>query len=189
MRCAKQPFDIEAHDGRGHQAEIRQHGVPSADAWNAKRDLAKALALGDRFQRRAGIGDGDEVRASPVGANGPFCQFEEVCLQDIGLERAARLARHDEKRSGGINLAFDGSNLSRVGRVKHHELGGTVLAPECFGEHLRSEARSAHAEEKKMSEARPLNVVSETRQGAGPLVLLLDDVEPAKPFRLVCSGP
>ena len=74
-------------------------------------------------------------------------------LEDIRFERAAGLARHDEKRSGRIDLALDGSNLGRVGRVEHQKLRVAVLAFERLGEHLRPEARSAHAEENDVREA------------------------------------
>ena len=82
-----------------------------------------------------------------IGADRSFRGLEEILLQDIWFERAARLARHDEKRSGRIDLAFDGSNLRGVGRVEHEKFGSAVLAPERLGKHLRPEARSAHAEQ------------------------------------------
>ena len=79
--------------------------------------------------------------------------LEEILLQDIRLERGAGLARYDEKSSGRIDLAFDGSNLRRVGRVEHQKLRVAVLTSERLGKHLRPEARSAHAEENDVREA------------------------------------
>ena len=81
-----------------------------------------------------------------------FATLEEILLEDIRFERAARLARHDEKSSGGIDLAFDCSNLCRVGRVEYQKRRA-ALTPERLCQHLRTEARSAHAEEYDVREA------------------------------------
>ena len=116
---AEQPADIEPHRGRRHQAEIRQHRIAAADARNAERDVAEPIALGDRLQLRPGIGDGDEPRSRFVGADRSLRALEEILLQDIRLERAAGLARHDEESSGRIDLAFDRSDLRGIGRVEH----------------------------------------------------------------------
>ena len=162
LRCGEQLADVESHRGGGHQAEIRQHRIAPADARNAKRDVAEPIAFGDLLQRRSGIGDGDEPRSRLVGADRPLRALEEILLQDIRFERAAGLARHDEKRSGGIDLALDGSNLRRVGGVEHQKLGAAVLTPERLGKHLRPEARSAHAEEDDVGEALLPDVLGQT---------------------------
>ena len=146
-------LDVESHRRGGHQAEIRQHRIAPADARNPKRNVAEPIAFGDLLQLRSRIGDGDEPRSRLVGADRPFRALEEVLLQDIRLERAAGLARHDEKRSGGIDLALDGSDLRRIGRVEHQKLRAAVLTPERLGKHLRPETRSAHAEEHDVGEA------------------------------------
>ena len=190
LRCVEQPADIEAHRGGGHQAEIRQHRIAAADARNAKRDVAEPIALGDRLQLRSGIGDGDEPRSRLVGADRSLHALEEILLQDIRFERAAGLARYDEERSGRVDLAFDRSDLRRVGRVEHQQLGMAVLTSERLGKHLRPEARSAHAEEKDVGEVLLPDILGQARR-AQPIRLrcCLDDVEPAEPFRLVGAGP
>ncbi len=119
----------------------------------AECNVPEPIALGDLLQLRAGIGDGDEARSRLARRRPPLRALEEILLQDIRLERAAGLARHDEERSGRIDRAFDGPDLRRIGRIEHQQLGAAGLLPERLGQHLRSEARSAHAEKQDVGEA------------------------------------
>jgi hypothetical protein len=62
----------------------------------------KRWRLGDRFQRRAGIGDSDEARASLIGGNGPFYRFVvQFNARSAQLASAGRAAAPDRRRRSG----------------------------------------------------------------------------------------
>ena len=80
LRRFEKAFDVETHRRRRHQAELRQHGVAPADRGYAVEDMSKVELLGTSLERRAGIGDRDEVfaglvlashRADPIVENSP----------------------------------------------------------------------------------------------------------------------
>ena len=89
----------------------------------AEEHLAKPLALGNVLKCRAGIGDADEVASGQMLADGLAHALHEVLQQDVGLERRARLARHDEQCPPEIHRAFRRGDLRRIGGVQHVQLG------------------------------------------------------------------
>ena len=74
-------------------------------------------------QLRAGIGDGDEMRARLARAERRLGAREEILHQDVGLERRARLARDDVERARGIDAPLDscGSAPGSV-EIEHQQL-------------------------------------------------------------------
>jgi hypothetical protein len=125
---------------------VREQGVPAADAGLAEEDVPELVALSDLLHRRAGIGNGDEMPPGLLLAHRLTHPFKEVLLQDIGLERAAGFARHDEQRARRVDPVLKLPDLCRVGRIEHQELGRKGLAAEGLREHLGTEAGAAHAE-------------------------------------------
>ena len=83
--------------------------------------MAEVVAFGDLLHLRPGVGDGDKAAAGFVGTDGLLHALEEILLVDVGLERAAGFAGHDEKRLREIDLLFDVADLRRVGRIEDVE--------------------------------------------------------------------
>ena len=59
----EQYLDVDAHQGRRHQAEEGQGGVATADGGGIEEGAAKARLGGDLVEGTAGVGDGHEVNA------------------------------------------------------------------------------------------------------------------------------
>jgi len=131
----------------GTQAEIRKDRIPPADARNAEGDVTESIMLRDLLQTRSRIRDGDEPDAAWSGPTAAVARSKKYCFRMFGSRVPPGLARHDEKSAGGVDLALGGPDLCRIGRIEHHELRAAGLIFEGLGKHLRSEARSAHAEE------------------------------------------
>ena len=88
---------VEAHDRRGHHAEVGQRRVAAADALHAGKMWRKpsARASFSRFE------PGSVTATKRLPASSPdrlLHAVEEVRLEDVGLERRARLAGDDEQR-------------------------------------------------------------------------------------------
>ena len=60
-------------------------------------DARKILLLGDLLQRRAGIGDGNKMRACLILADGVANLREEIILHHIRLGGAAGFAGDDQQ--------------------------------------------------------------------------------------------
>ena len=109
-----------------HHAEIRQHRVAPADARQPVKDVRGSLrSRAVVFERRAGIGDRDEMLGRLRRRPPPSPRVEEIRLEDVGLERAAGLARHDEQGARRIDLALERGDLRRVGRIEHDAAPGS----------------------------------------------------------------
>ena len=119
FRRREKPAEIKAHRRGRHHAEVRQHRVSPADARLSERDMTEAVAFGDLLQIRPGIGDGDEMGARALGAEGCRRALEKILLQNVRLERTAGFARDDEKRARRIDPVFDTSDLRGIRRVEH----------------------------------------------------------------------
>ena len=91
--------------------------------------MAEVIGLGDLLHFRAGIGDGDEAAAGFVRADGLLHPFEEVLLENIGLERGAGLAGDDEQRPGQVDFVLGGLDLRRIGGIEHVQLGKPAILP------------------------------------------------------------
>src|ERR671931_2873554 len=99
--------------------------------------MTKAFALGDLLQFRAGVCDGDEAVPRLVSADGLFHPLEEVLHEDIRLESSPRLARHNEERIRGIDLAFARLDLRWVCRVEDQQLGVAIDLTKCHLQNFR----------------------------------------------------
>jgi hypothetical protein len=84
--------------------------------------VSKAVALGELLQLRARVGDGDEAPAGFLDADELRQAVEEVLLEDVRLERGARLAGHDEERVLEIDLVLERLHLRGVGGIEHVQL-------------------------------------------------------------------
>ena len=186
----EEALHVEAHDRRGHHAEVRERRVAAADGLHAGEDVAEAVGPRLLLEVRAGIGDRDEAAGRLVGAHDLLHAIEEVRLEDVGLQRGARLAGHDEERSWP-DRPSPPTALTCAGSVESRTCSsgkpGTLaegLLPD-----LRAEARSAHAEEQGVGEAFLLDLGPELREGGQVVELPVDDPDPADPARLVAARP
>ncbi len=122
LGAIKKLRDVESLNRAGNHAEIRKRGIAPADARRAEENVAETIGFGHLLHMRAGIGDGDEVLPGFGGADGLLHAFEEILLENIRLERAARLAGDDENCFREIELGFDGFDLRRIGGIENVKL-------------------------------------------------------------------
>ncbi|MGY4314565.1 hypothetical protein ACVWW1_003892 [Bradyrhizobium sp. JR3.5] len=186
-RMTEQAADVDACGRRRHQAERRQHGIAAADRGIAVEDTGKALLDRDLLQRRAGVGHRDEAMAGLVLADRLGHPVEEIVLHHVRLGRAARFGGDDEQRLGDVDILLHRAHLRRIGGVEHVQPREAGLVREGLRQHLRPEARSAHAEHNGVGEVLALHALGE--------ILVVGDVggrgagQPAQPFVLVIAGP
>ena len=84
-----------------------------------EKDMTEAARLGHLLHVRARIGDGDEVFPGLCRADNLLHALEEILLEDVRLERAAGLARHDKNCFREIEFRLKRLDLRRVGGIEH----------------------------------------------------------------------
>ena len=97
LRALEDRPHVDAGQRGGDEPEVRERRVAPADLRVVEERAAEAVLLGEVDQRRAGVGDGDEVAAVAL-------QRVEVLEQRQRLDRAARLRRDDEQRRREVDL-------------------------------------------------------------------------------------
>ena len=117
-RSVQELGHVDAHRRRRHQTEVRQHRVAPADVRPAEEDPPKMVRLRDVLHLRVRIGDGDETVAGLFVPDRLNDALVEVLLEDVGLQRRARLAGDDEQRPLDVDGVLRGLDLRRVGRVQ-----------------------------------------------------------------------
>ena len=80
----------------------------------ASRERCAAVAFGNLLHFRARICDG-EATAGFLRADQSCDTVEEILLENVRLERRARLARDDEERVPQIDFVLESLHLSRIG--------------------------------------------------------------------------
>src|SRR4051812_12851336 len=98
--------------------------------------------------------------------------LEEIRLEDVGLQGAARLARYEEERLLQIDRALETLALRRIGRVEHMQFREARHRAEALFEPLGPQAGAAHAEQQHIAEAAALDVVGEGLELANRLELV-----------------
>ena len=174
----EEALEVDTHERGGDHPEDGQRRIAAADRRLPGEDAAEAALAREWLELRAGVGDRREGFAPPAGA------LPEEVEMAARLERRAGLRRDDEQRPLGVEPVGQPPDRSRVGRVEHLE----ELAPERAPEHLRREARPAHAEEDDRVEAAGRSG-DELLQLADPLEDAQRLVQPAEPAVLVTTGP
>ncbi len=180
---------VDADRRRRHHAEIGQYRIAAADRRHAVEHAAEPFRPRHLLDRGARIGDRDEMRCRFGLAERLLGALEEILLEDVGFERAARFARDDEQRPLQVDRAFDAADLRRIGRVDDLQSREARPAAKALRQHLGAEARSAHAEQQDVGEPGALDLGGERLQMAGRLQLRVDDREPAEPLAFVGFGP
>ena len=102
--CAsEQRSNVAADQGGGHESEVAQDRVASADVGRIAERPTEAVALGEVVKRRAGIGYRDEVGTGGGGGDGVFGQASEELVEHVRLDCGAGLGRDEEEGASGIN--------------------------------------------------------------------------------------
>ena len=148
-----------------------------------------AELCGFPVERGAGIGDRDEAMAGLVGADRFRHPRVKIVFQRIGLGGAPGFAGNDEDGSCDVDRRFQRANLGGVGRIQHMQFRKTRRLRKSRRQHLRTETRSAHAENDRIGEfllLHPLRVVLIVGR---PIEFRGRACKPAQPFALVGAGP
>ena len=121
----------------------------------------KCSARARRVELGALVGDRDEM-VGPARDAGVLQTLAEVRGQRVRLDRRARLAREQVQRAVGRRRG--GAHRGRIGRVEHVQPRPARRDAEDRAQHLRREARSAHAEQHDVGEAVALDAGGERLQ-------------------------
>ena len=181
--------NIQPHDGGRNHAEIGNRGIAATDARHTHEDFAEFICFSDLLHLRARVGDGDEAVASFFFSYCSLHALEKILLVNIGLERAARLARDDANSVLEIHFRFDGHDLSGIGGIENVQFGKTLNFSKRHAQNFGAEAGAAHAQQKSMLEARLLHVLGDLLESINVRKLLFGDGEPAEPITFVCATP
>ncbi len=158
LGAGQESAHVQTHERAGHHAKIRERGIAAADAGQAGENMAEVIGLGDLLHFRAGIGDGDEAAAGLVRADGLLHPFEEVLLENIGLERGAGLAGDDEQRLGQVDFVFGCLDLRRIGGIEHVQSREACDLAEGHRQHVGAQTGTAHAQQQDVGEVFFLDV-------------------------------
>ncbi len=189
FRVFQQFCNVQAHDGGGHHAEVGQRGIPAADARHTHENLTELISFRDLLHLGARVSDSDEAVAGFLLAHLGLHALEKVLLVNVGLERAARLARNDADRALEIHFRFDGFDLRRVRRIENMQLGITFNLSKSHAQNFGTEAGTAHAQQERMLEACLPHVFGNLLKSVNVRELLFRDGEPAEPITLVSLSP
>src|SRR5882724_7022367 len=102
--------------------------------------MPELVALCYLLHLRSGIGDRNEPVASLAGL------LEEILLENIWLERAARFAGDDEQALFRVDLRLRCPNLRRVGGIQNEQLRASGNLAERHLQHFWTQTRPAHAQ-------------------------------------------
>src|SRR5579859_7889770 len=151
--------------------------------------MQKAICLRDLLHLRSRIGDRDELAAGFRGANSLLGAFKEILLEDVGFERAARLAGNDKQSLGDINQVLKRLHLAGIRRIEHVQ-GWEMSDPaESHAQNFRTKTRASHSEQQHVLKAARLHFLGKLYQLIVLRNLLIDDIEPSQPIRFVTAGP
>ncbi len=148
-RAIEQDGQRHADERGGNDPEQRQGRIAAADIGGVDEDVEVALVQRAAVKLGAVVGDGDEPRRPVLDAGRLDPPARRGCHR-VGLDGRPRLARHDEERGGRpVERVAHGGGIRRV---EHAEPRPHVVASKQPVEHLRRQARAAHAEQDDVGE-------------------------------------
>ena len=140
-RCAaEQRVHVDAEPGGGHEAEQRQRGVAAANVRRVDPDVPVSRLGRARDERRAGIGDADEVRSGVGGADAAFDPLPEVTLECGHFDGAATFRRDEEQGRRRIVRRGRFQDRLLIRRIDHRQPAGHVAEGHRLAEDIRAEA-------------------------------------------------
>ncbi len=182
-RAGEHAADVVArHRGRD-EPEVGEHGVAAADVGVVLEHAPEAV-LGAQLRER-----GARVRHRDV-VGAVVLQRVEVLELRHRLDRAARLRGDDEEGGAEVQGVADPADLVGVRGVEHVQADRPVA--EGAPEHLRPEARAAHAEQHGVGDPGVAHLRPERPQVVDLGRQPLGDVQPAEPvgdLRRPLRGP
>ena len=179
---------FHARDCRRNHAEIGEGRVPPTDPRHSLVDLPKTIRLGLSLQLRTGIGNGDESPAGPLRANRPPHAVEEVVLENLGLKRAARFARHDEQRLGRIDFRLQRADLRGSVESRTSNWGKPACRPKVIAK--TSGQRLDPPMPKRTAWAKPPAwLPPRSPESSRPRPAIFGNAQPVEPRSLVAARP
>ena len=136
-----------ADERRRHEPEERQRREPATDVGGIEEHLAIAASFGELLQRRARIGDGDELASRAPSPSASDMRDQKKRSIDatstvppllLATRNSVLLRLHARRRARDRAL---------VGRVEHEELGDALGDAEHGAHDLGAQAAAAHAEQ------------------------------------------
>ena len=181
------------HRRRGHHARNPRAPSSGRRCWaGRRRRRRKLVALGDLLQRRAGIGDRDEMRPGRLAPAPDAARSKKYCLRMLGSSVPPDLLDTMNSVLAPRSIWLLECLRSAPGRWSRAPgaRAQARLRAEGLREDLGTEARAAHAEQQHVGEVPPAHLLGkrlklvEATRAARPTM-----VEPAEPVRLVAAGP
>ena len=153
-RALEQPRHIEAHRRGRHHAEVGEHRIAPADAGIAVEDRAGSLSrLARLLQRRARIGDGDEMPPALSAPTAASTRAKKYASRMLGSSVVPDLLETmNSVRAGSISASTRAICSGSV-ELSTSSFGMPGLPAERLGQHFGPEARAAHAEQDRVGEA------------------------------------
>src|ERR1700733_435367 len=116
--------------------------------------MPEEITLRHFLHLRPGIGNCHKVAARLIRSHSLLRKLEEILLENIGFESAARFAGNDEKRSGNVDLFLESFHLRGICRIENVQVRIAGNLAEGLSQNFRTQARSSHAEQKSVLETR-----------------------------------
>ena len=131
------------------------------------------------------------MKRLPASAAPTACltRSKKYCLKMLGSSVPPDLLDTMKIVFVEIDPAFDRLDLRRVGGIEHVQLREAGDLAEGHAHDLRTEARSAHAQQQRMFEPRRLDLLGDALQVLDVRQLVVGDAQPAQPVGFVGAGP
>src|SRR6266566_2013153 len=143
--------------------------------------MQKAIRLRYLLHLRSGISNRHEVAADLHRTHCLLDSLKKILLEDVGFERAARLARNNKQRLRYIDLMLEGFYLRGIGGIEYMQSGEVRKSAESHAQNFGTKAGSAHAEQQHVLETAGLNFLRKLLQLVLLRNLFVDNIKPAQP--------
>ena len=150
---AHEGLQIDADERGGHQAEDRQGAETSAHARLAEEACAPGMLVRHALERRAGVGDGDEMAAQILFGDIGAERVEDDVEIAQHLDRGAGFAGYQHERAFDVDRGQRCAHAHRGDAVEHLEIERIVVGLVVLGDGHRRLRRAAFADEDDVTEA------------------------------------
>ena len=140
MRPVEEFLRVDSDHRSGHHPEVGERRIAATNRGPAEEDMPETICLRDLLHLRPGIGDGHEMATGIVCAHSLFRAVEEILFEDVGFERAARLAGNNEERFGNVDFLLKCLHLRRIGGVENVQVRVPGTLAESHPQNFRTQA-------------------------------------------------